>query len=651
MAASQEDKSHGKFLCGVIEGFYNRPWTREQRLDLFQKLGQWGLNSYLYAPKDDRKHRSSWRDLYTEQECRELQELVEAAREQGVTFYYGISPGQDMRYCENKEQELLLAKTQQLAKLGCRGFAVLWDDIEPELSDQDAEHFDSFAEAHCIVTNRLHEALGRPSMLLCPVEYCSSRAVPTVAASEYLATLGTTLHPDIQVFWTGSSVVSAKITASECGALATVLRRRPLLWDNLHANDYDQARVLLGPYTGREPKPREYLAGAMTNPNCEYSLNIPAILSLADWAGTTGHAWDPTGLSSQARAVTALLSESRRPAYGSGPQLSSDIQDTSTDDKECLTEEDLDLVCQMFWLPHSHGPVVERLLEDFTWCRDTAAAVRGWRKLQPGAQSDTVDTWLDRATRVSSISKHFAFICDKITKISNRELLYDLIPYLTNVRVILSACSNYLQWVGLRNCAKPLKCGPTLAGLPGGVAGDLQRLYPVQDTTQFPLRAPPPMSHFSILPFKWPGRLQSEVESCLGSEEQLQWVPLLNVASYTLLARHKGEVVGVLASWDRDKLECGDGVLPAYAKVVDRLEGVTTLVKLWGYRDSLCWLLEPSLLLQTLESVSGVQGEAGVLVSLQPAQHAIKALLTQLDFKTTTSSNLSGEHELLWRQL
>ena len=27
------------------------PMNREQRLDLFIKLGKWGLNSYLYAPK------------------------------------------------------------------------------------------------------------------------------------------------------------------------------------------------------------------------------------------------------------------------------------------------------------------------------------------------------------------------------------------------------------------------------------------------------------------------------------------------------------------------------------------------------------------------------------------------------------------------
>lgn len=26
-----------KFSCGVIEGFYGRPWTTEQRKDLFRK--------------------------------------------------------------------------------------------------------------------------------------------------------------------------------------------------------------------------------------------------------------------------------------------------------------------------------------------------------------------------------------------------------------------------------------------------------------------------------------------------------------------------------------------------------------------------------------------------------------------------------------
>ena len=33
--------------------------------------------------------------------------------------------------------------------------------------------------------------------------------------------------------------------------------------------------------------------------------------------------------------------------------------------------------------------------------------------------------------QVSSITKHFSYISDSITKMQNRDLLYDLVPYLT----------------------------------------------------------------------------------------------------------------------------------------------------------------------------------------------------------------------------
>lgn len=53
-------------LWGVVEGFYGKPWDAEQRRELLQWEQQWQLNAYLYAPKDDRKHRAAWRVLYDE---------------------------------------------------------------------------------------------------------------------------------------------------------------------------------------------------------------------------------------------------------------------------------------------------------------------------------------------------------------------------------------------------------------------------------------------------------------------------------------------------------------------------------------------------------------------------------------------------------
>lgn len=43
---------------------------------VFCREQKWGLNTYLYAPKDDYKHRMYWRDLYTEEEAGELHAAV-----------------------------------------------------------------------------------------------------------------------------------------------------------------------------------------------------------------------------------------------------------------------------------------------------------------------------------------------------------------------------------------------------------------------------------------------------------------------------------------------------------------------------------------------------------------------------------------------
>ena len=61
------------------------------------------MTSYLYAPKDDCKHRAFWRELYTVEEAEHLQSLISAAQESNVDFYYAISPGLDITYSNSKE--------------------------------------------------------------------------------------------------------------------------------------------------------------------------------------------------------------------------------------------------------------------------------------------------------------------------------------------------------------------------------------------------------------------------------------------------------------------------------------------------------------------------------------------------------------------
>ena len=58
------------------------------------------------------------------------------------------------------------------------------------------------------MTNDVYQYLGEPkTFLFCPTEYCATRAVPNVCASEYLRTLGEQLHQNIDVMWTGPQVL------------------------------------------------------------------------------------------------------------------------------------------------------------------------------------------------------------------------------------------------------------------------------------------------------------------------------------------------------------------------------------------------------------------------------------------------------------
>lgn len=242
------------------------------------------MDSYVYAPKDDYKHRAYWRELYTVEEAEHLTGLINAARDQGIVFYYALSPGLDITYSSSKEVTALKRKLEQVSQFGCTAFALLFDDIEPEMSEADKEVFQSFAHAQVSITNEVFQHLNQPRFLLCPTQYCSTRAVPNVTSSEYLNTLGSKLAQEIDIMWTGPRVISRLLTVECIQEITDVLRRPPVIWDNLHANDYDQKRVFLGPYSGRSPDLIPKLRGVLANPNCEYGANFIAIHTLAQWS-------------------------------------------------------------------------------------------------------------------------------------------------------------------------------------------------------------------------------------------------------------------------------------------------------------------------------------------------------------------------------
>src|SRR5712691_9316480 len=101
------------FLAGVIEGFYGQPWGQAERFELFDRMADWGLNTYLYAPKDDLKHRAIWRELYTASETETLAQLIQACQQRNLRFIYALSPGLDIRYSSEAEVKHLRKRFEQ----------------------------------------------------------------------------------------------------------------------------------------------------------------------------------------------------------------------------------------------------------------------------------------------------------------------------------------------------------------------------------------------------------------------------------------------------------------------------------------------------------------------------------------------------------
>ncbi|XP_036442245.1 protein O-GlcNAcase [Colossoma macropomum] len=527
---SETTTSSKTFLSGVVEGFYGRPWTMEQRKELFRREQKWGLNTYLYAPKDDYKHRTYWRELYTSEEAEQLITLISAAKEKDIEFVYAISPGLDITFSNPKEVAALKRKLSQVSEFGCRSFALLFDDIETEMCGADKEAFSSFADAQVAVTNQVFQHLQAPhTFLFCPTDYCAAFCTPSVSQSSYLHTVGEKLLPGIDILWTGPKVVSKDISVESIEEVSRVLRRPPVIWDNIHANDYDPQRLFLGPFKNRPTELIPKLRGVLTNPNCEFEPNFVAVHTLGTWCkSSTGQkdvAMDGEDQGSDYNPQEALqlaLSEwliefgmadqpdVSRAGSGRPKREPSEEEPMQTDEyvpgprenplytAEPLTLEDLTLLSELFYLPYEHGPTALAMLRELHWLRGNSdAAVFG----PTASENEKAKEWRERAEHFDDMCAAVVRMFNRLSNVPNRTILYDLYNYICDIKSGVSLARAFVGSLGGRN---PPPCqvindDPEPWGFRGGLSGEFQRMLPCHGNRDL-FRTPPASRVYTIRP-------------------------------------------------------------------------------------------------------------------------------------------------------
>lgn len=261
---------------GVVEGFYGTPWSHQARLSHLDYYGRHKLNVYIYGPKDDPYHSvPKWREPYPEAEVKQLQELVSRAKQNEVTFYWAIHPGQDIKWNE-EDRAKLLNKFEHMYQLGVRGFAVFFDDISGEGTKADKQ-----AE----LLNYINRHFIRPKgdvapLVMCPTEY--NRSWSNIEKG-YLPTLGRELDKDIEIMWTGNTVVTT-IDKPDMAWINQHIQRRAYIWFNFPVSDFVRNHMLLGPTYGNSLEIAQDVSGFLSNPMEHAEASKIALYSVADYA-------------------------------------------------------------------------------------------------------------------------------------------------------------------------------------------------------------------------------------------------------------------------------------------------------------------------------------------------------------------------------
>jgi hypothetical protein len=274
---------------GVIEGYFGKPWSHEDRKHVVTRLCDLGFAWLHYAPKADSFLRRRWREPYPDAAGARLAELSAHCRRLGVRFGVGLSPYDLYRDFSGASKADFLAKVRALDEIGLDDLAILFDDTRgdvPDLAAREAE-----------IVHAALETTHASRVVMCPTYYSDDRMLDVVFGQRpagYLDDLGRRLDPSVGVYWTGEEICTREFSAGHLTRVAESLRRKPTLWDNYPVNDGPcMSHFLhLRGFTGRPSAIGSHIAAHAINPALQPHLSlIPAATLAASYREGTAYCY------------------------------------------------------------------------------------------------------------------------------------------------------------------------------------------------------------------------------------------------------------------------------------------------------------------------------------------------------------------------
>ena len=256
--------------CGYVEGYYGRLFDWQERKAIVDVLARNNLGRYLYAPKEDIKHRYRWREPYDKAWLQQFADFCAYANQHKVSVIAGVAPGLDFDFGDlpsSADFNALLSKCLKLIEYGADDICLLMDDIDADFHKRSGS-IESEGKAHALLANILADQLpgsfaentantantthianpaGRAIQVV-PRIYADELSADTTA---YLPHFIETLDNRHTVLYCGSNIVAESVCQDEIENYLKLTEQKIIVWDNLYANDYCPRRLFLGPWSGR----------------------------------------------------------------------------------------------------------------------------------------------------------------------------------------------------------------------------------------------------------------------------------------------------------------------------------------------------------------------------------------------------------------
>jgi hyaluronoglucosaminidase len=263
---------------GIIEGFFGKPWTWDERRTVVAALAPHGYCFYHYAPKADRYLRRNWTQAHPADETAQISAFASYCHDHGVSFGIGLSPYEAFNNFDADLRASFVARVQQLHDLKIDELGIFFDDMHVDLPDLAARQIE--------IAHLARQTAPKLKLSITPSFYSDDPVLERVFGTcppNYLRDLGEGLHKDIDIYWTGEEVCARAISPGHLKKVADLLGRKPLLWDNYPVNDGPRMSQFLHlrAFTGRPNTIADLVAGHAINPASQAILSLIPALTLA----------------------------------------------------------------------------------------------------------------------------------------------------------------------------------------------------------------------------------------------------------------------------------------------------------------------------------------------------------------------------------